>query len=189
MLLRPVVFPGCHSPPRNLSLLCVLRLRTVGGKSSQEDEAISAMCLQLSVLGGMHAALHMICVCYNWAVEQKWGVEIAKSLPQSISSLIVVVKPVWVKSLPKANAFQSSKKEKKKLLFTRLNSAHKFIQWIKRRNKRVPFTLTVQPCKCFRFGQFFVMQRNTLKAFFSYVCNHSERYRGGERQADLLGEI
>lgn len=59
--------------------------------------------------------------------EYHWGVKTRKYLPQSDTSLNVLVKPVWVKSLQKANALLSSPSPKK---VTQLKTKESLSLWL-----------------------------------------------------------
>ena len=99
--------------PQPFASLYYCGLRTVGGKSSQEDEAISAMCLQhiyQSWVACTQAAydicLLQLCHRTGARIVGEWRFII--SLPSFDTCLIVEVKPVWVA----ARAAQSSPQKK-----------------------------------------------------------------------------
>lgn len=95
------MFPRCHSPPRNLLLLCIFAVEDSRRNGSQEDEAISAMCLQhiyQSWVPCMHLhAVYILVTIGLWngvriVGEDRLTVTETVTLPQSNISLIVVGK-------------------------------------------------------------------------------------------------
>lgn len=195
MLLRPVCSQDATPQPATFCFSVFLCSRAVGERAHRRMRQFLRCACNIFINPGWHtSSLHIISITVTFGMwtrcKDRWGVKICEIFTPVIYLLIfpqiVVVKPVWVESLQKANAcaLQSSPD----LIL------YRFLQWTWRimpRNKRAPFTSTamqmfwIWPTLCHA-------KEHTQSLVFverENLCEFALRDTSRVCQVDLLGEI